>query len=484
MSRTLLFATLLGLTISAEARVYSRPEPVSEQYIVTLRDAAVPRNAVAATAMTLALQHRGRVLGTFSNGVRGFGIEITAAEAEALSNDPLVSRVEQNGVGHLSYDVEYYNDDTHWHLDRIDQRSMINANPFMPKAYAWTSTGVGVAVYVIDTGVQAAHSEFNGNVLAGGNFALETTGSIYPPDNPCGGFVNAFNPGHGTAVASLVAGQHVGVARGATIIAVKVATCDPNSPPFYGFQLTELAIVQSIDWVIGDVQKNPDRRAVATMSAYVNAGDVCNGFDCATALDNNVRNLIHADDAPDGTYRYGVVVTASANNQNQDRCTVQSPARLGYGGMYDPGNQPSWPFVITVGGTDIYDARYFCTSCSSDPGSNFGACVDIYAPAKIIHAAHIAAANAYRDDQYWVDDWNRVLTGYPNNYTVETIASGTSFSAPLVAGIAARLRQTFPSMKARDVWNYIHDSATGLPANFDGDGKADNDRLAYISPYD
>jgi len=52
-----------------------------------------------------------------------------------------------------------------------------------------------------------------------------------------------------------------------------------------------------------------------------------------------------------------------------------------------------------------------------------------------------------------------------------------------VAGIAARLLQTFPSMSVRDVWNYIHDSATALPPNFDGDGKADNDRLAYISPY-
>jgi hypothetical protein len=159
--------------------------------------------------------------------------------------------------------------------------------------------------------------------------------------------------------------------------------------------------------------------------------------------------------------------------------------------MYDPGNQPSWPFVITVGGTDINDARWHCPSCPADPGaldvgSNVGACVDIYAPAKLIHAAHIAAATAYRDQQYWIDDFNNMLRTHNRlpNATVEYEASGTSFSAPLVAGIAARLRQTYPSMKARDIWNYIHDSATALPANFDGDGKADNDRLAYISPFD
>lgn len=409
---------------------------------------------------------------------------MTATEAEALSNDPVVARVEQNGVGHLSYNEADYTDDTFWHLDRIDQHTPIN--PFMQKAYAWTSTGAGVAVYVIDTGVQAAHSEFNGNVVAGGNFALEDTGPgpTYPPDNPCGGFVNAFNPGHGTAVASIVAGKTVGVAHDAMIIAVKVATCKPSDLPTYGFTLTELSIVQSIDWVIGDVRANPTRRAVVNMSNWVNSGDLCNGSDCASALDNNVRNLIHADDAQDGAYGYGVVVVASANNQYDDRCTIQSPARLGYGGMYDPGNQPSWPFVITVGGTDINDARWYCPSClgvsgSPNVGSNVGACVDIYAPAKLIHAAHIAAANAYRDDQHWTDDYNNTIH---QHFPLEQSASGTSFAAPVIAGIAARLRQTFPSMKARDIWNYIHDSATALPSNFDGDGKADNDRLAYVSP--
>ena len=355
----------------------------------------------------------------------------------------------------------------------------------MTKAYAWTSTGAGVAVYVVDSGVQASHSEFNGNVVRGGNFVANDCPPAnlctYPPENPCGGFVNAFNPGHGTAVASVIAGQHVGVARGVTIVAVKAFPCNPTQPPFYGFQTPELAIVRSLDWVLGDIQDpaNVGRRAVVNMSTYVLAGDTqCSPYDCASSLDYNVRNVINA----------GAVVVASANNQYSDRCTVQSPARLGYGGMYDPGNQPTWPFVITVGGTDIADNRSLCGTCSlNDRGSNVGACVDIYAPANNIHAAHIAAANAYRDDQYWVDDWNQQLHTYYGDdshaVTVEAVTSGTSFSAPIVAGIAARLLQTLPSMSVRDVWNYIHDSATALPPNFDGDGKTDNDRLAYISPY-
>src|SRR5205823_13553518 len=97
------------------------------------------------------------------------------------------------------------------------------------------------------------------------------------------------------------------------------------------------------------------------MSVFTVAGQTCDIYDCASPLDNNVRNVINA----------GAVVVASANNQYSDQCTVQSPARLGYGGMYDPGNQPTWPFVITVGGTDISDNRYFCGSCAlQDRGSN------------------------------------------------------------------------------------------------------------------
>lgn len=458
---------------SLDARIQRRPEPIRDQYIVVLKDIVAARELLPAVATRLSLLHHGRVLAVLSNGVKGFGVEMSAADAESLSGDSDVAWVEENAVGHLSYNVENYSNDTYWHLDRIDQGTTIN--PFMTKAYAWTSTGAGVAVYVVDSGVQAAHSEFNGNVVAGGNFALEN-GNIYPPDNPCGGFVNSYSVGHGTAVASLVAGQHVGVARGATIVAVKVATYYPDQPPGYGFQLTTLSLIQSLDWVLSDIQAHPLRRSVVTTSIFVNQGFDCGGTDCASALDNNVRNVVNA----------GAVFVASANNQNEDRCLTQSPARLGYGGMYDPGNQPSWPFVITVGGTDIADQRYHCDTCPLDPGSNFDACVDIYAPAKHIHAAHIASSNAYRDDPNWVAVFNQTadnLNQSQYDTTVDRVDSGTSFSAPIVAGIAARLLQTFPSMSVRDVWNFIHDSATALPTDFDGDGKYDNDRLVYISPY-
>ena len=78
-------AACLGFIVAAagEARVHTKPEPIAGQYIVVLKDDAIPRSAVAATAMAMALQHRGRLLGSFSNGVRGFGIEMPSGEAEA-----------------------------------------------------------------------------------------------------------------------------------------------------------------------------------------------------------------------------------------------------------------------------------------------------------------------------------------------------------------------------------------------------------------
>lgn len=480
---------LLGLSTLLASAAYADlrhvPEPVANQYIVVLRNDVVARGSVASVAWESALAHSGRVLGLFSNGVRGFGIEIPEAAALALSHDPRVAWVEENEIGHPSYNVRYFSDDTYWHLDRIDQRAPIPQSS--TKAYGWTSTGANVDVYVVDSGIQAAHSEFsNGNVTAGANYAIDDT---YAPTNPCGGFVNIYDAGHGTAVASIIGGATVGVAPGVSLIPVKVMQCYPNNPPGFQTRMDAINVLQSLDWVLGQVQANPSRRAVVNTSWYFDQSNpnpsgiagcynaATDTYDCRPALENNIRNIINA----------GAVVVAAANNQEQNLCDSQSPARFGYGGIYDPGNQPTWPFVITVGGTDINDSKYHCVSCPyyyPDKGSNFGPCVDIYAPAKQIHAAHIASATAYRDQQTWVD---ALKQQYPNGgygyLTTEIVSSGTSFAAPVVTGIIARLLQTFPMMTVRDVWDYLHSNATALPYNFDGDNVPANDFLTYISVY-
>jgi subtilisin family serine protease len=240
-------------------------------------------------------------------------------------------------------------------------------------------------------------------------------------------------------------------------------------------RLKTIAVLYGMDWVIGQVNANPSRRAVVNMSFFMTnpTAPECNPG-CAAAVENNIRNMLNSN----------IVVVTSANNQNDDRCATQIPARMGYGGMYDPGNQPTWPFVITVGGTDTADQRYTCPSCSqvSEPGSNFGQCVGLYAPARSIRAAHIASSTAYRTEQVWVDQAKAQVPSY-SAITAESVSTGTSFAAPIVSGIAARLLQTFPTMTVRQVWDNLYSTATVQPANFDGDNYAHNDRLVYISVF-
>lgn len=475
---------VFALPVFAGGDIRRVREPIPNQYIVVLDDKVVRRDLVVNVATEMSLRHQGHVLAVFKNGVRGYAIELTDSKAQALALDPRVAWVEENAVGHLSYNVRYFSDDTFWHLDRIDQRTSIPLSSL--KAYGWTSTGQGVDVYVVDTGIQAAHAEFSpgyggSNVTTGANYAI---GDGFQPSNPCGGFINRYNGGHGTAVASIIGGAYTGVAPGVTLIPVKVAQCHPYSQP--DLTIDAVSVLTSLDWVLGQIQANPSRRAVVNMSLYFDAttpnpngipgcyNPATGGYDCRPALENNVRNILNA----------GGVVVASANNQNMNHCGDQSPARMGYGGMFDPGNQPSWPFVITVGGTDINDNRYQCAACdATERGSNVGPCVDVYAPARNIHGAHIASPTAYRDQQVWVDQLKQEFPGSYPNLTTEVTSTGTSFSAPVVSGIAARLLQMFPTMTVRQVWDNIHDNATGLPYNFDGDGVPANDRLAYISVY-
>lgn len=106
--------------------------------------------------------------------------------------------------------------DAPWHLDRVDERS-----PFsFDSTYSYTLTGAGVDIYVMDSGINTAHEEFTGRVEAGANFA---TGEGTPTDiEDCAG--------HGTHVAGIAAGTTYGVAKGATIIPVRVYGCDNSGP--------------------------------------------------------------------------------------------------------------------------------------------------------------------------------------------------------------------------------------------------------------
>jgi aqualysin 1 len=175
-----------------------------------------------------------------------------------------------------------------------------------------------VHAYVIDTGIDVSHPDLN---VAGGNV------------NFAGGKNSDCN-GHGTHVAGTIAARDnsadvVGMAPGAPLTGVKVLGCSGSG--------STSGVIRGIDWVTAHAAKP----AVANMSL---------GGSASQALDDAVRNSAAT----------GVVYAIAAGNSGANACT-QSPARAG-----------TTNGVITVAATD--------TSDSEASWSNYGSCVDIWAP--------------------------------------------------------------------------------------------------------
>jgi subtilisin family serine protease len=235
--------------------------------------------------------------------------------------------------------------------------------------YTYDTTGAGVHAYVIDTGLNVTHTEFTGRVGAGADFI--------------GGGVNDCN-GHGTHVAGTLGGTTYGIAKAVTIHPIRVFGCSGGSP--------WSTIIAGMNWVAA----NHVTPAVVNMSL---------GGGGNTSADAAAANL-HTT--------HGLTVVVAAGNSNADACGF-SPARQ--------------PLMITVGATDANDARSIWTSGQA---SNWGTCLDWFAPGTAITSAWIGS-----------------------NTATNTI-NGTSMAAPHVAGAAARYLQTYPTATPAAVRAGLH----------------------------
>ena len=207
--------------------------------------------------------------------------------------------------------------------------------------------------------------------------------------------------GHGTHVAGTVGGSTSGVAKQVALVPVRVLDCAGEG--------TNSAVIAGIDWVTADHQAG--QPAVATLSL---------GGAASRALDTAVGNSI-VD---------GVTYAVAAGNENVDACGV-SPARVAD--------------AITVGATTSSDAR--------SSFSNYGSCVDLFAPGSSITSA-----------------WS---TGD----TALATASGTSMATPHAAGVAALYLQGTPSATPATVRNAVVNSSTANAVS--GAGWGSPNRLLY-----
>jgi len=210
--------------------------------------------------------------------------------------------------------------------------------------------------------------------------------------------------GHGTHVAGTAAGTTYGVAKAASIIPVRVLDCAGS-----GYNS---GVIAGLDWIIS--HHSAGTPAVANMSL---------GGGASAALDTAVQNVIND----------GVVMAVAAGNSNIDACD-SSPARAAN--------------AITVGATERTDIRASY--------SNFGTCLDIFAPGSSITSAWITSTTA-----------------------TNTI-SGTSMAAPHVAGVAAVLLGTNPTSTPAEIAAKLRASAT--PNLVTSVGTGSPNYLLYLDP--
>ena len=302
-----------------------------------------------------------------------------------------------------------------WGLDRIDQRDLP-----LSGSYSYTATGAGVKAYIVDSGIKADHVEFAGRVASGWSYrsASQSTLNTWrtslgsckdntdydPTDHPVD--VDEFdytstpsdvgspdNHGHGTHVAGTVGGTNTGVAKGVTLVPVRVL----NS---CGEGISSM-VVAGLDWILADHQLGEP--AVVNMSlGFVSLDSAID------PIDLKIAELMAE----------GIVVVAAAGNKGTSACYTKPAAT---------------PGTISVGASTSADAEA--------SWSNYGQCVDMYAPGEDIASA-----------------WN-YQGSTANPYST---IDGTSMAAPHVAGVVARYLQgvVTTSTTETETWSWLSANMT------------------------
>ena len=314
----------------------STSDSVPGAYIVVLRDDTPNVDAIAEETVRLHGGTRGHV---FQSALKGFSVrDLPDAAVAALRENPAIAVVEPvrlvhagQGTQSLPLDNDTYQFSSRWGLDRSDDGN----TPVFDGTYSYYHTGVGVHLYIMDSGINGSHVEFAGRhgATAYGGCAINGLGFVGPWSDQVG---------HGTGVAGLAAGATYGVAKNAIIHSVRIfcnsitTSCDE--------------VVAGLDWLVGHVEYP----AVVNMSF----GDDHNCFSVETATASVIA--------------HGITAVKAAGNENIDA-------------FQDRGNRPAG--LIVVGASDQTDGRAFFGT--GGLASNYGPTLALFAPGALQRSAGI-----------------------------------------------------------------------------------------------
>ncbi|KAJ6197430.1 peptidase S8/S53 domain-containing protein [Bipolaris maydis] len=265
-------------------------------------------------------------------------------------------------IHNLAGDVPMVQKNASWGLARISQRNALKTETYNDHLYA-ANGGAGVDVYVIDSGTNIEHVDFEGRATW-----LKTV-LDKSPDQDTGG--------HGTHCSGTLVGKRHGVAKKANLYSIKVFGG--------GITTTTADIIKGIQYAVQSHESAVKSGKKGFKGSVVNMSLSSSGYS-------------HAEkQAIDAAIRSGLHFAVAAGNQNTDACT-RSPA------AYDN--------VITVGSSNLQERRV--------SSSNYGKCVDIFAPG------------------------DRILSTFIGTKYATAVKTGTSMAAPHVAGLVAYMLSLQP----------------------------------------
>ncbi|KAK9354214.1 peptidase S8/S53 domain-containing protein [Lipomyces doorenjongii] len=302
-------------------------------WVRSVHDSAMKKRDLENPFLSSGLEHGLKHIYSLAGSFKGYSGRFAASTIEQIRRHPDVLYVERDSMVYAS-ELETEKN-APWGLARVSHRPALNFGTFNKYLYD-SEGGTGVTAYVIDTGINVDHVDFEGRAVWGKTIP---SGDVDDDGN-----------GHGTHCSGTVAGKKYGVAKNAKPVAIKVLKSNGSGTMSDVIKGVEFAAESHVKE--SKAGKKGFKGSVANMSL---------GGGKSPALDMAVNAAVDL----------GIHFAVAAGNDNADACS------------YSPASAEK---AVTVGASTLGDERaYF---------SNYGKCVDVFGPGLNIQSTWIGSPYA------------------------------------------------------------------------------------------